>query len=842
MREQGELEEQRGALEDDVARLRTQVERKSASLAELREALRARAVELAEVGERRRAMEAAEAAVEAERQAYHERRARLQAGREAAQAEAAELARRIEDAEARLAVATTGVESVAQLEAEARREAEEAEAQMAEASRDSEAERSRLSELQSAHEAIRRRQVALGERLQAIVERIEALRPFASGAEGLSPAVQAALARRDELGVRGVLGEGLDVPDDFTEGVEAYLGAYLEALVVDDRSAVERIRRWFLEEYRGPGGLVVTPLDQLPDDRAEAAELPPGVQASGPGAPWLRLLLGGVKLAQRPGGALPWVGPKASRDALGVFRIGRPHGRAGLLAHKAELERLELQRSELEGSARQLSEDVSRAQERLRAQSRRVADLEATRRRAEEALGRLRVRSEAAVERSVRGREEIDAAREMVARLEVEREATLERGARADATLAELVPAGATEGPHPEALAEVRGAWEALREQAAEAQLREARAAADHDRAGRDLQARQELLERLVDRHARLGQERAELESELERLQEESEGAAQELQTLFESRETREHESQEREQRAEKMRRKVAELEGSLRRIHQDERSHSEQHHQLELEQTQIAADLQRTRERLEDEWGRPFDVLSGEVEAATGDPGDLRSELSQVSERLAGIGLVNMLAEQEYQEEEERLEFLESQRADLAGARDDLRETIRQINETASAAFLETLGQIRVNFQRTFATLFEGGECDVWLDDPNDPLDSPVEISASPRGKRTQRIHLLSGGERALTALALLFAIYLVKPSPFCVLDEVDAPLDETNILRFVAMLEQFKSDVQFIVITHNPVTIEAADWIYGVTMEEPGVSKIVGVEFSDYSSDAVA
>lgn len=140
------------------------------------------------------------------------------------------------------------------------------------------------------------------------------------------------------------------------------------------------------------------------------------------------------------------------------------------------------------------------------------------------------------------------------------------------------------------------------------------------------------------------------------------------------------------------------------------------------------------------------------------------------------------------------------------------------------------------------FQTLFEGGEADVWLEDPEDPLDSPIEISASPRGKKTQRIHLLSGGERALTALALLFAIYLAKPSPFCVMDEVDAPLDETNIGRFTAMLERFKSDTQFIVITHNARTIEAADWIYGVTMQELGVSKIVSVELQDLPRGQVA
>jgi chromosome segregation protein len=144
----------------------------------------------------------------------------------------------------------------------------------------------------------------------------------------------------------------------------------------------------------------------------------------------------------------------------------------------------------------------------------------------------------------------------------------------------------------------------------------------------------------------------------------------------------------------------------------------------------------------------------------------------------------------------------------------------------------MATFDAVRTNFHRVFQSLFQGGECDIWLADPDDPLESPVEIHASPKGKRTQRIHLLSGGERTLTALALLFALYLVKPSPFCVLDEVDAPLDESNVGRFLQLLQDFKADTQFIVITHNPRTMEAADWVYGVTMEEAGVSSIVGVE----------
>ncbi|MCH6547779.1 MAG: AAA family ATPase, partial [Gemmatimonadetes bacterium] len=132
------------------------------------------------------------------------------------------------------------------------------------------------------------------------------------------------------------------------------------------------------------------------------------------------------------------------------------------------------------------------------------------------------------------------------------------------------------------------------------------------------------------------------------------------------------------------------------------------------------------------------------------------------------------------------------------------------------------------------------GGECDVRLVDESDPLDSGIEIRAAPRGKRTQRIHLLSSGERALVAISLLFAIYLTKPSPFCLLDEVDAPLDDSNVQRFLRLLDEFKTDTQFIVITHNPRTMQTADAVYGVTMQEPGVSSIVGVRLGEHAAIA--
>jgi chromosome segregation protein len=209
-----------------------------------------------------------------------------------------------------------------------------------------------------------------------------------------------------------------------------------------------------------------------------------------------------------------------------------------------------------------------------------------------------------------------------------------------------------------------------------------------------------------------------------------------------------------------------------------------------------------------------------------------LRFETDSLRQQLENLGPVNVLAIEEHEETVKRLDFLTTQRTDLANAKQSLQQAIREIDKTARELFLGTFTQVRENFRQIFMSLFGGGECDLRLENPDAPLDCDIEIHASPRGKRTQRIHLLSSGERALVALSLLFGIFLTKPSPFCLLDEVDAPLDDANIGRFVRMLTQFKSRTQFIVITHNPrTTTEAADAVYGVTMQEPGVSSLVSV-----------
>lgn len=211
------------------------------------------------------------------------------------------------------------------------------------------------------------------------------------------------------------------------------------------------------------------------------------------------------------------------------------------------------------------------------------------------------------------------------------------------------------------------------------------------------------------------------------------------------------------------------------------------------------------------------------------------RDELAVIKEKLDRTGPVNMLAMEEYEAKKERFDFLSRQKKDLEEARESLLLAIRRINKEARALLTETFEKIRENFKETFQTLFGGGEADLLFTDSDDPLEANIKIVANPKGKRLHDISSLSGGERALTALSLLFAIYLVKPSPFCVLDEVDAPLDDANVSRFIQMLKSFTDKTQFIVITHNKKTMEAADYLYGVTMEEPGVSTLISVKFTE-------
>lgn len=212
------------------------------------------------------------------------------------------------------------------------------------------------------------------------------------------------------------------------------------------------------------------------------------------------------------------------------------------------------------------------------------------------------------------------------------------------------------------------------------------------------------------------------------------------------------------------------------------------------------------------------------------------KAEVHDLRQKIRNLGPINLLAYSEYEEEKERLEFLNKQRDDLVESEKDIHKTIEEINQTAQAKFAETFNLIRENFIRVFRSLFDpGDEADLRLEEGADPLEGKIEIIAKPKGKRPTSIELLSGGEKTLTAIALLFAIYLVKPSPFCILDEIDAPLDDANISRFTKLIKEFSHNTQFIVVTHNKRTMEAAETLYGVTMQEEGVSKLVSVRFNE-------
>jgi chromosome segregation protein len=247
-----------------------------------------------------------------------------------------------------------------------------------------------------------------------------------------------------------------------------------------------------------------------------------------------------------------------------------------------------------------------------------------------------------------------------------------------------------------------------------------------------------------------------------------------------------------------------------------------------------LSAQLKRT-EKLEG--GASFHQLrTGSATPASAEIAspDLEKVIADLRTQLDNMGPVNLEAVHEYDELEERYKFLEAQNTDLTNSQRELLDVIARINSTTRKLFAETFEQVRSNFREMFGELFRGGRADLSLLDENDPLNCGIEITAKPPGKQLQSVSLLSGGERAMTAVALLFAIYMVRPSPFCILDEVDAPLDENNINCFIRVLDRFVQQSQFIIITHNKRTIAKADILYGVTMEERGVSKLVGVKLT--------
>ncbi|MCL2689116.1 MAG: chromosome segregation protein SMC [Chitinispirillia bacterium] len=267
----------------------------------------------------------------------------------------------------------------------------------------------------------------------------------------------------------------------------------------------------------------------------------------------------------------------------------------------------------------------------------------------------------------------------------------------------------------------------------------------------------------------------------------------------------------------------------------------SNQIHDSELKQTRDEQERRRIRERIWEVYELDLEACEQEdIAVINEDDEAVLKDIAKNKERIKAVGQVNMAALEEYETESARLNELIAQRDDLSAAVDELEKAITKLDKEARAQFLSTFEQVQKNFTEMFTTLFEGGEANIALDETVDPLEAPIHINVRPGGKKMRGVQLLSGGERALTAISLLFALYLVKPSAYCILDELDAPLDDANIGRFVKVLRKFAEKTQFIIITHNKGTMEATDLLYGVTQLEKGVSTIASVKFTDSALSA--
>ncbi|MDZ7716049.1 MAG: chromosome segregation protein SMC [Balneolaceae bacterium] len=293
---------------------------------------------------------------------------------------------------------------------------------------------------------------------------------------------------------------------------------------------------------------------------------------------------------------------------------------------------------------------------------------------------------------------------------------------------------------------------------------------------------------------------------------------------------------EEAEEKSGKQRGSINEIEKELKEVRRRKEVNMELVHHLAMAKEKFEMQTENLSDHIWETYGILMDQIDAELPEDK-EPEEVKERVSWLRQKLNSFGEVNPLAIEEYEEEKERLDFYEEQIGDLHQAEEELRETIEEINKTATERFNETFEKIRTNFVDVFHTLFnEDDFCDLLIDeDAEDPLEASIEIKANPRGKRPSTINQLSGGEKTLTAIALLFAIYLVKPSPFCVLDEVDAPLDDANIERFSAMIKRFSEETQFIIITHNKKTMSKAEMMYGITMPETGVSQLVGVKLDE-------
>jgi chromosome segregation protein len=400
-------------------------------------------------------------------------------------------------------------------------------------------------------------------------------------------------------------------------------------------------------------------------------------------------------------------------------------------------------------------------------------------------------------------------------------------------------------GTGSEELAELNGRLQSLRAESAEASrqlgaLVSAHAVKQERRSGMEADLKR-LAAEIEDVQKRAQNNRTEAANAIKRV-EELEAAQQEVRVRIAEcnqviQETME-ELEEKQRELTSQRTSLTSFEEQLHTLHDGREEAMNVRSKIEIEKTRLESDIEHLQRGCQEEFHLSISEVVADIQDAEWerDYQDVTQSHDRLREVIENFGAINMRALEEYQELDQRYQFLNGQRLDIEKSIADTQKAIAEINRRSVEQFEEAFNAIRKNFQEVFQILFGGGQCDLRLLDDGDLLESGIDIIAQPPGKRLQNVLLLSGGEKALTALALLIAIFRYRPSPVCILDEVDAPLDDANVNRFARMIAELSNNTQFIIITHNKNTMQIAQTMYGITMEEPGVSKIIGVDFRQH------
>jgi len=709
-------------------------------------------------------------------------------------------------------------------------------------------------------------------RRESLRSRHDMLRRLAESYEGYGGGARSVLqSRADDPRVLGSLADRLTIADGWSEALEGLLGELVDSIVVDGATTALELVTELRREGKGRAGFLLSeipigadPAPEPPAGGRRAAELVGGEATA---IPHLARLLSRTWAFEDDESALAAAVANAgaatviclSRNGLlvtsdGVVRGGKGRGEEiGLLGRAEKLEKLAGEitaiDAAIDGARSKQTAAVQRRDEfrtRFETAKQELAEVDAE-------LGRLHVDAaesrsrcevaEARLAAVARDRETLQA-EENDFRAELEKiSGTIDQSGRmrTDSSLRlDELRRMVTEGEQERDLIRADVEHKRLTRSRLEGEVRELAATLGHLRVSvAEMTAGEERLRQEIE----LGRK------EIESMEKEIIDRRAKLEQGLDERERRRLLVQAAAEAISSLHQETAVWHERIKEI-EDKRSNCrESIHAIETELATMEVRRANLVERIEEQYKGSFRELvrSYDPEALPKEL-ELDGDVFQIAQardllevrrsKMSSLGPVNHLAVEEYEQKSERLQFLEKQLADVEKARDDLETTIERINRTARKLFQETFEEVRRNYIAVFQTLFEGGRADLEMLRTDDPLESNLRIIAQPKGKRVDHIRLLSGGERCMTALALLFAVYLVKPSPFCLLDEADAPLDDANVHRFVRMLQEFSKDTQFLVVTHNKLTMEIANHLYGVTMMEQGVSSLVSVSFQDVAA----